>query len=132
MRRIFSESLLVIAGIFVYVILINIVAYSMSINLLSTGYASSNEYIGGDVVIGFGDSVDVTVTRNRWYGTILENSVQKTKSSTLYLLNLIIIPLYSNGKSLFLVNIILLVFLVVFLYASMKWIKKRDHERGFV
>ena len=73
MRKIFLKLLLAIAGIFVYVILINIISYSMSVSLPSTGYAS-NRYDSGDVVIGLGDSVEVTVTRNRWYGTILENN----------------------------------------------------------
>src|SRR3989344_5149103 len=125
MRKIFLKLLLTIIGIFVYVILINIIAYSMSTSSPIAGYVS-DRYDGGDVVIGFSDSVEVTVTRNRWYGTILGNSGQETKSVTLYLLNFISIPLYSNGKSLLLINIILLVFLMVFLYAAMEWIKKRD------
>ena len=127
MRKIFLKLLLAIAGIFVYVILINIISYSMSVSLPSTGYAS-NRYDSGDVVIGLGDSVEVTVTRNRWYGTILENNKQNAESRTLYLLNFISIPLYSNGKSLFFANLILLVSLLIFLYTSMKWIKKRDME----
>ena len=131
MRKIFLKLLLTIIGIFVYVILINIIAYSMSPSSPIAGYVS-DRYDGGDVVIGFSDSVEVTVTRNRWYGTILGNSGQETKSVTLYLLNFISIPLYSNGKSLLLINIILLVFLMVFLYAAMEWIKKRDIERGLI
>ena len=101
MRKNYLKLLVLIAGIFFYVIVINIISNIMSISLPSTGYAS-NSYEGGDVVIGLSDSVQATVTRNRFYGTIIENN-GKAKSSTLYLFNFIRIPLYSNGKNLILI-----------------------------
>ena len=132
MRRIFLKLALIIAGIFVYVALINILAYSTSTSSPAAGYNAEARNDGGNVVVGVSDSVDVTVTRHRWYGTILENSGQKTKSAKLYLLNFISIPLYSNGKSMLLINMILLFFIIISLYFIIKWIKKRDSERGFM
>ena len=81
--------------------------------------------------MGVNDKVDVTVTRNRWYGTIIENSGLET-TSKLYLFNLIALPLKSGGKSLFFMHLILLALLISSLFFINNKIKRYEFERGIM
>ena len=130
MRRNFFILVLAIIAILVYIILINFIANMPSFGQVTTGN-SVGTIEGGDIKIGFGDKVEVTVTRNRWYGKIIENSYPKGKTATLYLFNFITLPLNAKGKSFFLIHTIFLVFLVFFLYFTNKKMKQKDFERGF-
>ena len=109
----------------------SLIANSISTNSVTTGNAEER-FDGGDVRIGLNDKVDVTVTRKRLYGTIIESSGRETKSITLYFLNFLAIPLNANGKSFFLIHIIFIVFLAFLLYITIKKARKNDFERGFV
>ena len=123
--------ILAIAFVLVYLFFINAIAYSL--------YASSNNEElntnsenNGDIKLGVSDSVDVSVTRPRFYGTIIENSSKNTKISLLYLLNIIKIPLNSGGISFLFIHILFLIVLIFFIYLSLKKIRKFELERGYM
>ncbi len=130
MKRNFLILVLAIVVIFVYVVFINFIANSLIGSTATTGYVQESNG-GGDVRLGIGDKVDVTVTRNRWYGTIVENSGEKTRLATLYFLNFIALPLNVNGTSFFLVHLIFLVLVVISSFFISKKMKRSDFERGF-
>ena len=54
----------------------------------------------------------VTVTRPRIYGSIVENLGSQSETTTLYLFNLIEIPLESNGNTLEVYHIFCLIFAI--------------------
>ena len=121
----------VVVLVFVYVLLINISASIISADF-SLGGGNDVKYETGEVVLGLGDQVEVSVTRNRFYGTFVEKSSKESKSVTLYLLNFISLPLRVEGKNLFLVHLISLIVVFFTLYKLTKWKGRRDYERGFI
>ena len=121
----------VVVLVVVYVLLINIYASIISADF-SFGGESNMKYETGEVVLGLGDQVEVSVTRNRFYGTFVEKSSKESKSVTLYLLNFISLPLRVEGKNLFLVHLISLIVVFFILYKLTKWKGRRDYERGFI
>lgn len=95
----------------------------------------SQEYIlkstdsGFEIKMGVSDSVTALVQRNKWYGTILFNGEEKT----LYLFDLIEIPVKVNNKDLTMwhlitsgVCIIILVLLTFFYLVDI--VERRDKE----
>lgn len=66
------------------------------------------------VKVGFHDSVDVSVKKNRWYGTIYEESNELGVQSNLYLFDLIKFPIKVNGNSWVNIHIVFLIGLIVF------------------
>ena len=118
-----------IIGIIAYFILINIVGFMFSVNF--GGYSGTEQESingGADVKIGVSDSIDVTITRNRFYGKIMESG----STSTLYIFNILKIPLKVNGRSLLFANLILILALIIFIYTATKSIIKNNIERGFM
>ena len=116
-----------------YIFFINFVAYTAFV-VSSTDYSTTNQGYseiteGGDVKIGIGDSVGVSVVRNRWYGTIVEEA---GKGSDLYMMGLVTLPLSSGGIGFVKFHILFLIVFVICLYMALKKAKKHDFERGFM
>lgn len=121
----------VLVGILLYIVLANLLAGLFKIDLPGYESTSGPTIDNGDVNIGVSDSVSVSVTRFRWYGTIFEGSNSQGKTSTLYLFGIVKFPLYVNGTNLFLTNIILALVLVCAVFFTLKSIRKREIERGY-
>ena len=69
---------------------------------------------GGPVKVGMGDMVSVTVTRQRWYGKIIEQVGGESKASYLYLFWTLKMPLAVNDF-----HFLYLHFLMLFLLIAM-------------
>ena len=105
-----TKSKYIILGL----VLIGLIFYIVGINFYAENEISKTETCEGDeclVVIGddggfvekvgVSESVDVTVRRNRWYGTIIENKFSNGKNlDNLYVFTKLKIPLNVNGQSL--------------------------------
>jgi hypothetical protein len=100
--------------IIIYLILINFVGafiQSYSTEIIT----QENKTESGAVQeFNFGSSVQVSVTRPRFYGTIFEQN----KNSNLYLFNIIPLPLKSNNISLIKFHLIFVVLLLIFVLLS--------------
>jgi hypothetical protein len=118
--------MLILAGFFAYFISINLFAPLFSFRVSFGGQDAETVSNGGEIVLGFGDSVTANVVRNRWYGKIYEDG----QESNLYLFNLAKFPLRSSGRNLFLLHFILISMVVFGVYLAMKIIRKRAIERG--
>lgn len=83
---------------------------------------------GNTVKLGFGDSVSVTVTRNRWYGTIKESG----ENSYVYIFDTIKIPMKVNGIDLVWYHQFFLVFCVAITisFFSIQILKYRVERRN--
>lgn len=85
--------LILIASLITYIIVINLINSASFQNARNNN--TSNSISGGaDVRINMGDSVTVSIVRNRWYGKIYEEG----DSKILYLFKKIKLPLEDNGK----------------------------------
>ena len=78
---------LIIGLIVIYYFLINSFAQFYLLNDFSLSQVTY-ESINGDVNIGFGDSVNVLVNRNRWYGNIIESSQSSFLNLSIFILPL--------------------------------------------
>ena len=78
---------------------------------------------GGAVKVGMGDMVSVTVTRQRWYGKIIEQAGRESKVSYLYLFWILKMPLAVNDF-----HFIYLHFLMLFLLIGMAAFILRPHR----
>ena len=58
-----------------------------------------SEISSGEVRVAVGDSADVRVIRNRWYGQIEENLGEDYVSKKLYLFKLVPVPLEEGDKN---------------------------------
>jgi hypothetical protein len=81
---------------------------------------------GLNEVVGFTDSVSVSVNRDRWYGNFEENVSSSGKDTKFYIFNLIPLPLMMNGFSLLWINLIF--FSIIFLWT----ISILFSERGYI
>ena len=124
--------LILFAGFISYVILINIISYNFSaisgMSVQTDGQAYSQD--GGDIKIGISDSVDVTVVRHRWYGTIVNGADNSGSSSNLYLLSFIKLPLRSNGKSMLFAHLAVIALIVICMNVIIRKINRNNFERG--
>ena len=71
-------------------------------NIILFNNNSNIQEDNGDVKIYVSDSLEVQVTRHRWYGTIYENG----NNMDIYFLDFIKIPLIFNGNNLYIYHII--------------------------
>lgn len=103
-------------GLFIIIIIVSIF-YLFYINIYATIDFSqniegfNNEQIidgGTNVIIGMSDDVSVSVTRDRWYGTIIENGDTKN----LYFFDKIKLPLLINGINYVLYHIVFLILMI--------------------
>lgn len=129
-KKTYAVYLIAIGLILAYLLIINITA-----NILSDGNSGSSKTLNknnyGDVVLGVSDSIDVSVLRNRWYGTILEQSGTNTKLSKLYLFGFITLPINVNGSNLVWIHILFLMMVIGITYYSTNKMKKYYFERGY-
>ena len=130
MKKRFLILILAIVALIIYIILANMIAYNLYAKSTSSDN-SENSIETGDVKLGVSEKIDVTVTRKRWYGTIIENSGQDTKLSNLYLFNIIKIPINVNNHSLYWINLIFLIIITLYTLTALKIARKREIERGF-
>jgi len=82
-----AKIVLLMCMVIVYVLIINIFASILSISIENAEIRSSNG--GGMLKIGVSESVSILVTRNRWYGKILEENGH----SILYLFRFVKLPI---------------------------------------
>ena len=115
------KFLVIIFVIVIYILSINLFAslinFSSQSQSLSSMFGSSSE-----VIIGFSESVSVTVTRERFYGTIIINNGMEY----LYLFNLITLPKKINGYGFMIFHIIFLIILI--LLTILLFIKKKVYK----
>jgi len=129
MRKNYLVYVIAVGLLLAYILIINAVGSLMSNESSYSGGVEGNDY--GDVVVGVSDNVDVSVVKNRWYGTILENSGRTTKLSKLYLMGFIPLPLNVNGGNLVWIHIIFAMCLIAGIYFGMKRMKRYYFERGY-
>ena len=107
------------------IIILLLLVYPTIINFISEINIDSSSYINesGEIVYGmnekisFGDSVSVSITRNRWYGTIYE----LVERSDVHLFNLVNLPLKSENFDYRFIHLIFVIFLgFLFLYGIPK------------
>ena len=111
MNRILKAIIWSFGILVLYIVVINIIA--SGINISNFFDNSSNNNVNGNIVqIKTGESVNVFITRHRFYGTIEETSAS---DKTLYLFNFLKMPLVS-GKINFVYTHIIILFLVVFIF----------------
>ena len=122
---------LALAGIFTYIVAINVLAMVFSIPGISFGGEDQTSMDTGEVRISLSDSVSTSVKRNRWYGTILEDGADSDRSRTLYTLGLIPLPLESGGVSLLFFHAILIIAVLGGMYGVAQVMRKRAYERGY-
>lgn len=129
MKKGLMLTLLIVAGFFVYFLLVSILSLFFSFSF--TGFSSSDDsqVDNGDVVIGLSDTVSTSVKRDRWYGTIYETSGD-TGSKVLYLFDIFKLRLRAGGSSLWLVHLFSLAVVVASIFLTMKLIHKHNIERG--
>lgn len=77
----------------------------------------------GAVKVGMGDMVSVTVTRQRWYGKIIEQAGKESKVSYLYLFWILKMPLAVNDF-----HFLYLHFIMLFLLIAMVIFILRPHR----
>ena len=81
-----------------YLITINAMAISHFVN--NTNQIQENKTFNGMFVeLGIGNKVDVSVTRERWYGIIIESYNGDNNLNNLYLFNQVRIPINVNGSN---------------------------------
>ncbi len=68
---------------------------------------------GGPVKVGMGDMVSVTVTRQRWYGKIIEQAGKESRVSYLYLFWILKMPLAVNDFHFLYLHFLMLFLLIV-------------------
>jgi len=93
---------------------ISLFLYVVVINLISTYYLpgqnnnteDSNSYSGNQIKLNVGDSVSVSIIRNRWYGKIYEEGGSKI----LYIFDKLRMPIETNGRNYILSHIIFISF----------------------
>ena len=86
-------TLLILGGALVlYVLIINLLSSYSFQNTFNNSNNSS--YSGEAVKLNLGDSVGVSIIRNRWYGKIYEEG----NSKILYILGVIRLPIEQNNK----------------------------------
>lgn len=124
-------AVLVIGAIVVYLIFVNLAAFFFSWGFGVSGDELQTQSSGGDILIGLGDSVSVSVVRPRWYGTILENGGPEGVSRTLYLFGLFRLPLRVDGTSMLLVHVLFLAGIGFLGYRLFTNLRRRHYERGF-
>ena len=107
--RIFKIVLIMIATLFIYVILIRMSIIGFGFIDKISYYNYSNDIENENVVVGVGQSVEVTITRDRWYGKIIENNGDKR----LYLFYSIPIPIIINNSSYVILHIAFLIFYIL-------------------
>ena len=94
-----------------YIFLINIFANLISISQDNYEISETETIISGNIVqIGVGQSVNVQVTRNRWYGTIYETDGK----AYLYLFRLIKLPHKIKNYNFIWFHLIFLIILILF------------------
>jgi len=94
-----------VISLFVYVFIINFLFNNNFQDLIGYNFSNNETYItsyGGIEKVNMGDSVSVTVTRNRWYGTIYEENNNKI----LYLFKFIPLPLEKDNSDYLTAHII--------------------------
>ncbi len=121
-------KIILIAGIIIaaYVILINFIASVSQLNGFTYANNVEQSNSGQGVKVGVGESVSVTVQRNRWYGKIIENVGDDSKISYIYLFNFLRLPLIINKFNFIYVHILMLVAI-----ASLSVFFWRRKGRGF-
>lgn len=111
------KKILILIGIFIfYIVLINMFA---SIDVIPNSSQENEQNIKDDgtiIDIGMGEDVSITVTRHRFYGTIIESE----NSSYLYLLNRIRLPLIVNGINYILFHILFVILYIIILGRLLK------------
>lgn len=117
---------LIFAGILImYVLIINsfamILAQTFDEASLSEGNTAGAAM---DVKVGVSDSVSVTVVRNRFYGTIVENAGSEGIVSYVYLFNLLKLPLIVKGFHFGYLHLIMVLFSIG-LFVFLTRIEKR-------
>ncbi|MBI2449256.1 hypothetical protein HYV49_03080 [Candidatus Pacearchaeota archaeon] len=126
MKKMIKHSLILIGMMAGYVILINLVAFISQLGGFSYEDGIEQGDSGGDVKVGVGESVSVTVQRNRWYGKIIENVGDDSKISYVYLLGFLRLPLIINKFNFVYVHILMFVAI-----ASVSVFLWRRKSKGF-
>lgn len=90
-----------------YLIFIEDIVYMISPNNSdSSGFNNSSEEIEGlSANVGVGESIEVTVTRNRWYGTIFETITPEGKTAYITWFGYKLIPMEIRGVQVFVFHI---------------------------
>lgn len=105
-----------LAGSFVFILLYLLVIYSIASGALGNGGDIFNKSpTGGAMVeIGVDDQVAVQVTRDRWYGTIVETHSPSGVMSELYVFDIFGIPIKAGNTDLTYVHLSVII-LVIFI-----------------
>ena len=120
MRRIFFIVLIIVS----YLLIINILSL-INFNIIENyiDYNQDQENYGTTQRLGFGESVSVSVKRNRWYGIIYESGAV----SNLYIFQVLRLPLKNDNFNFKIIHFIF--FLLVILFLMFYYIKYRNNER---
>ncbi len=107
----------IISGVvlLLYIIGINFVAVVLANDFSSnTIFDNTSESEGfGQVQLGVSDKVDVTVTRHRFYGKVVENYYASGSIGYLYIFNWIKMPMIINGTDMIYIHLSFLALLFV-------------------
>lgn len=121
----YIKLLIFVSAIFIYVGLINLVAYAFE-NPIMIKTNMANETIQSEAV-AMGNSAKVIVERNRFYGKIVEKLSEDSKISKLYFLGLIPLPLFVGSTNFKYVHVLFGILIFVLLIAL---ISKRRYDYG--
>lgn len=110
-----SKILIYSSIILSYLLIINFISEFIIIQNVYPENFSSSISGGGSQKIGLGDSVSVSIKRNRPYGSILEEN----GNSKLKLLGLIPLPLKSDGINFIYFHLIFAAIIIYFLYRDL-------------
>lgn len=124
MEKMIKYSLILIGVIISYIVLINFVAIITQFG--GFAYADNIEQSdsGQGVRVGVGESVSVSVQRNRWYGRIIENVGDDNSISYIYLFNFLRLPLIINKFNFIYVHILALI--AIASASVFFWRRKKD------
>ena len=87
-----KKTVYAIIGSAIFILVYLFVITQMSGIGTNSGTTPNTSGVGGDIVIGVGESVGVDVVRPRWYGTIVETHYSSSTVSKLCLFNVFCIP----------------------------------------
>ena len=121
MKKLALKIALIMFVIVIYIFSINL--FASLINFSSQQQSISNVISSGlIVVVGFSDSVSITVTKKRWYGEIIINN----GIEHLFLFNLIKLPKKIQSYNFVIFHLIFLVTLILFIILI--FIKKKVYK----
>lgn len=117
--------LLLVASLILYIALINFLS-SFHLSLKNNQSDTPTSLSSTQVELNMGNSLGVSIVRNRWYGKIYEVD----GSRTIYLFKLIKLPLEKNGKDYLLFHILFL-FVWSFFLLKILYIKEYPEVQNF-